>query len=117
MSPLDASVEAWIVPQQVFDQVVTHLRTQNRRASDNLGKCYYRAPNGNKCAAGCLIADDEYRPIMEGKSFKEVWTGLTLVKGLIADLQWLHDGVQIEGWEDGFKQIAADYNLIYTPKP
>jgi hypothetical protein len=61
--------------QEVFDQVANHLLTQNKRsvsATDNT-LCVYRSPDGLKCAAGCLIADDEYDPRMEGSNWKEMY--------------------------------------------
>jgi hypothetical protein len=49
--------------QQVFDQVANHLMDQGERAAtvNSSGRvtCYYRL-NDLKCAAGCLIGDDEY---------------------------------------------------------
>lgn len=56
--------------QQVFTQVATHLLTQKERSFviDDRGEelCAYRGDNGLKCAAGCLISNDEYNPIMDG---------------------------------------------------
>lgn len=46
--------------QQVFDQVAGHLLTQKEVLPSPA--CFYRGPNGLKCAAGCLIANDEYMP-------------------------------------------------------
>jgi hypothetical protein len=55
--------------QEIFDTVVRHLKKQGRLAKEVLsGDCFYRAPNGDKCAVGCLISDDEYSPEMEGNS-------------------------------------------------
>ena len=54
-------------PQEVFDQIVTHLLTQNKQSKyykDLRTFCAYRSGD-LKCAAGCLIDDDEYSPEME----------------------------------------------------
>ncbi len=50
--------------QQVFDQVATHLLTQNAR-SENEDGCQYLASNGQMCAAGCLIDENEYDVSLE----------------------------------------------------
>lgn len=54
--------------QEVFDKVATHLFTQGKRATDSLGACVYRGPNGTSCAVGCLIPDELYHPGIEGGS-------------------------------------------------
>lgn len=51
--------------QQIFDKVTHHLYTQRRRAITDDGLCLYRAPNGDKCAIGCLISDDQYEDWMD----------------------------------------------------
>ena len=57
--------------QEVFDQVATHLLTQNERSLDG-ASCSYRNCDGLKCAAGCLISDDEYDNQMEGIDWRGV---------------------------------------------
>jgi hypothetical protein len=59
-------------PQEIFDIVSTHLLTQKRQArqgcdaeGNGSGICVYRSPEGLKCAVGCLIDDQHYKPIME----------------------------------------------------
>ena len=49
--------------QEVFDQVTQHLLKQGKAARSGTGACRYRVETRGeilKCAAGCLIADDEY---------------------------------------------------------
>lgn len=67
------------VHQHVFNTVVKHLATQGRQsaidgADTNKNTCAYRmdyqTEDGDvvlKCAVGCLIPDNEYRPKMEWK--------------------------------------------------
>ena len=52
--------------QEVFDQVSSHLLTQMKKSINpkNPSLCVYHADSGLKCAAGCLISDDEYTPRM-----------------------------------------------------
>ncbi len=88
-----------MTPQQIYDKVCAHLAKQKHRAVDVNGTCLYRAPNGDKCAAGCLIPDDRYLPNMERKRIAAV-ADITSFKlpdfivsniGLIIDLQDCHD--------------------------
>lgn len=116
--------------QQVFDQVATHLLTQGKQAlmaSSALLKaqmlgiefvaatvCAYRGENGTKCAAGCLISDDEYVQHMEGNSWREL-VEQGLVPGhlltLIARLQSIHDHHFPEEWKDSLERTAKDFGL------
>lgn len=108
--------------QEVFDYVVGHLRKQGQRAYDEGKGCRYRMEiaggNALKCAAGCLIGDDEYSPVFEEK----LWGSLVDKKlvpdvhvALIEQLQDVHDGYESHHWEAGFRQVAAQNNVIYTP--
>ena len=106
-------------PQEVFDQVKNHLLKQNAR-SGVLGerwKCKYRGLDGLKCAAGCLISDEEYKPKMESRT----WYGLIyngLIKEtqhdvLIKKLQIIHDDTDVENWEKDLKELAKEHGLEY----
>jgi hypothetical protein len=119
--------------QEVFDQVATHLLTQKERSyqeredSKEASKCYYRY-NGLKCAAGCLIADDEYSFAMD---LPDAQTGLgtgwfdleikgviprTQHSGLIADLQDLHDHELVGFWESKLQELAVAHSLDFKCK-
>lgn len=107
--------------QEVFDQVVAHLRSQ-RVASRDVEACLYRNSAGLKCAAGCLIADDEYKPEMDNPTGDDKNSGtgwsISVKRGtfpnthdrLISLLQGVHDGGE-ERWERNFEHIAEDYKL------
>ena len=47
---------------QVFNPVYTHLLAQNSK-SEYVGAWVYRADDGLKCAAGCLISDERIRRV------------------------------------------------------
>jgi len=101
--------------QEVFDQVKGHLLKQNETCLDARGKCKYRFGE-LKCAAGCLIADDEYKEIFEGKT----WFGLDrdgLVSRshyvLICDLQSVHDNNDVSLWPAKLAKVAENHNLKY----
>ena len=101
--------------QEVFDQVVTHLLTQGKRSmSLRWSGCAYRGQNHLKCAAGCLISDEEYSSDMEGYS----WVNLLDRKqvpqshyALITRLQHIHDGIQPENWKRELDVLATEFKL------
>lgn len=99
--------------QQVFDQVAEHLLKQNK-ASDIGGVCAYRGPRGLKCAAGCLIADDEYNPSWEQKGWNMLVTNGEVPsahKTLIRDLQTIHDEYNEDEWRKQLFVLADGYKL------
>jgi hypothetical protein len=119
--------------QEIFDHVVTHLRRQGQQclgqnpnstviAGDN---CLYRGTNNFKCAAGCLIDDDEYKTEMEGRDIEMVLglpdCNVNLRKrllphiGLIAALQRIHDARQPNEWETRWWDLAEKHSLNYLP--
>lgn len=102
--------------QEVFDQVTVHLLSQMKKATDEEGTCMYRAGH-LCCAAGCLIADDEYDVDFECKSWKSLVLKYKLTNkhiDLITDLQHIHDSTYPEDWEKELKQVAKKYNLTYN---
>lgn len=108
--------------QQVFDQIVNHLRKQGKPSMDKRGnECLYRGPNGLKCAAGCLIADDEYIPEMDNNPASDTTWQYLVDTGvvpphfseLIIHMQHLHDGEHPEDWETEFEKAAQTFDLEY----
>jgi hypothetical protein len=105
--------------QQVFDQVRDHLLRQGEQSMLRVGssRCAYRSHDGLKCAAGCLIGDDEYTPLMEGRR----WDGL-MGDGhvpahhaeLIGVLQYIHDAGHPRDWEAKLRQEAVRRGLAWT---
>ena len=110
--------------QQVFDQVARHLLTQNAKSGVQYDKvddtsepfrCLYRDPEGRKCAAGCLIADDEYKEEFEDSG----WASLVLTSrvqttahiDLIRDLQYVHDNNEPNDWLARLRDVAS-YNHL-----
>ena len=106
--------------QQAFDKIVARLMDGAGRAVTKNNTCVYRAPNGLKCAVGCLIPDDEYSKDMEGNYVVDLqWaisSGLDLE--LLSYLQYIHDEPDLwdgnnltsEGMSE-LQQIAQGYNL------
>lgn len=110
--------------QEIFNKVVTHLRTQGVKAMDNTW-CRFRTDQGLKCAAGCLIQDDEYQAWMDNcSSISEILIQsqcpmslqirLRRHTNLIYALQSVHDLGVIDKWEQNFKEVSHNFNLNYT---
>jgi hypothetical protein len=89
-------------PSDIFNYVVDHLRKQGDKSlHPDGGICAYRGRNENMCAVGCLIADDEYDPSLEGRGIVLLVEENQLPPGLkariessldmLADLQYFHD--------------------------
>ena len=110
--------------QQVFDQVVKHLLAQGVRSkkgdfTENV--CMYRGPAGLKCAAGCLIGDDEYTEAMDNNHAGTSWDGL-MSRGevpkehgtMIQNMQTIHDNGPPEGWERALSDYAKDNYLEFN---
>lgn len=111
--------------QEVFDQVINHLAHQKVRSiEEDYGlTCRYRYEKSDgtvlKCAAGCLIDDDEYYSHFERKS----WIVLIERKmvpedhqHLIADLQKAHDFGFTNGGRllaSSLIEIAKTFNLNF----
>lgn len=104
--------------QEIFNQVATHLLTQMEVSQDkNSMSCLYRGPNGLKCAAGCLIADDEYLPEMEGEAWASMsYDGIVPEehKSLIDNLQIIHDCERIGRWLWALTSLAEKCKLDTT---
>lgn len=107
--------------QEIFDKIVSHLRSQGERAVSAGGACYYRIGK-LKCAAGCLISDEDYRESFEGKSIQglilhsaispSLFEILSTHSGLIRALQFVHDQEENPHiWEVEFDRIAKAYGL------
>lgn len=109
--------------QQVFDQVARHLLTQKKasKAGDGFG-CEYRNADGLKCAAGCLIGDDEYADEFDHPKDATSTSWASLIrKGcvpgthepLIVALQEVHDSYDTSEWRDALCEVALRFNLEF----
>jgi len=101
--------------QTVFNKVARHLLTQKKRCA-NSENCLYRSKNGLKCAAGCLIPDEQYDTIKdkEGKSWRRL-VFLKLVSSshsdLISSLQKIHDVAEPSDWKCLLYKTAIEFRL------
>lgn len=112
--------------QEVFEWIVVNLLRQGKPSiSEN--KCQYRSGE-NKCAAGWLMADDEYRTVMECCPWGQL-VELNLVPDvhriLIIKCQAVHDNFVyfysgettsfcVREWKKNFIRIAIERELDYS---
>jgi len=107
-----------MTPQEVFDKVAEHLMSQLEQSlSDTmLGGCMYLNREGLQCAAGCLIAEDEYDEAIEEQDWdKLVSVGLvpTDHQTLIQGLQLIHDNIDPKNWGRELHEYALVNELEY----
>lgn len=103
--------------QEVIDQVARHLLVQGKKSIRVKGvntNCLYRNSDGTKCAAGCLISDEEYDPSFE----KTTWMSLCAEgrvppdhEALIVKLQEIHDFELPSKWEQKLEKLADALSL------
>jgi hypothetical protein len=109
---------------EFFQSTVQHLIKQGGKAFDDITEnCVYRDSNGNMCAIGCHIADEDYVPEMEGlriivlvlkdycpQNIKDLFGTMP---GLCNDLQSLHDMSMGNPFtfQRKVKQIAKEYDI------
>jgi len=129
--------------QDLFSKVESHLLQQDRKARDEKGHCVYRGSDAmgpTKCAAGCLIEDKDYLPMMEGSSCGQTLLVLkdgeklnpadmrlkmqavqtALIAGgvnsddleLVACLQTVHDSWSVSEWRRKLRDVASQFGLV-----
>jgi hypothetical protein len=109
--------------QTVFNQITEHMSKMKEPSMDKYGKCHYRVFYKNrlvknKCAAGALIADSEYKPEFDYKEGDSSWRGLVREeyvsdahKKLIEDCQIVHDNRKMEDWALELASVASKHGL------
>ena len=102
--------------QEIFEKVSNHLISQNKKSQFNImemnkrpkitsgNDCYYRIEN-LKCAAGCLISDEEYKVEFEKNIFDDLCRKFfpntrTEIILFVRDLQIIHDKNPVGWWKD-----------------
>jgi len=107
--------------QEVFDQVVTHLLTQNQRSylakqDGVVSTCAYRGDGGLACAVGCLLDDEEYDPSLEGRGLAYVFDRaprLAPHTRQLQALQQVHDHRTPPSWRTFLRTVANRHNLVF----
>ena len=113
--------------QEIFDQVVGHLLKQNAQCVEaicgvknvNDSCVYWDKETGMKCAAGCLIAEDEYDWSLEKNDWQALATqGMVPLfhAEFIQKLQSIHDkNSDPTKWIKPFCDLAKERNLKFIP--
>lgn len=105
--------------QEVFDQITQHLLRQGKAAISSTGACRYRVEAQGevlKCAAGCLIADDEYNRLFENVAWDDLADRNKVPShhvALVQQLQRIHDRESFGTWTYYFHKIARDFGLTF----
>ena len=123
--------------QELFNEVVSHLRKQKKQSLSQHGYCMYRGEDGLKCAIGHLIPDECYHNDMEGTYFVELPSYNSVIRSscpevqpfpvellqefennqeLLTELVHVHDDHSPIEWEDRFEDLAKMLNLQLFPK-
>lgn len=118
--------------QEVFDAVAIHITEQGGKSLMNDYMCAYRAPDGKRCAIGCLIPDHLYDRGIEGLGINGIYdkrheTGhrsaiMAFFEGvdlrLLHSLQVVHDNTFGDDAQDFVKsfhklmrRVAEQYDL------
>lgn len=110
--------------QEIFDYVARHLLTQGKKSvlPDTEDVCAYRGKDDCKCAAGCLIPDDRYKPEFEQKLWNTAASfGIAQhfpeyleFLGLIRELQLVHDRYEPEAWKEALVEVAQVHHLDFS---
>jgi|ERR1051325_540693 hypothetical protein len=104
-------------PQQVFDQIATHLLTQKKKSTrkrEASDQCVYHTKRGKMCAVGCLIPKEEYESEMEGWAWSDlvgIFDFSDAHVELIQGLQHIHDTSKVSDWENDLKDYAQTLEL------
>lgn len=115
--------------QELFDQIVAHLRKQNAISVDSVGDTVYFGINGLKCPVGFLLEEGEYSKDMEYHTVRDLIRAhddkklilsqrlYDLIKehlSLLDHLQLMHDATNPDQWEKELQAIAKQFKLELT---
>ncbi len=104
--------------RETFDKVKAHLLAQNCRSrmpDDSM--CAYRGVNGTACAVGCLIPDEKYSPMIEGRNVTQLIAAGMLpdvavtktALSMLKNLQFMHDHHPLAYWVYRLDDIERKY--------
>lgn len=114
--------------QEVFDHIWNYFLDPNHdRGVNEMGDCVYRAPDGSKCAFGCLLEDGDYDSLMEGRSASEIVEAFDLDSTCFSpevswefldEMQTAHDSnLNKETMYSSFIHVAKQWNLSVYSNP
>jgi hypothetical protein len=104
--------------QEIFDFVANHLLTQNAKAIEGSGTCFYRCGD-LKCAVGALISDEDYDCSFEMQNLRTLSGKKETIFNHIEEsrleflihLQAIHDDFVIKEWPEKLSILGSDFNL------
>jgi len=118
--------------QEIFNKVCEHLIKQNEKAMDHVNDtCMYRSGEDDNplcCGIGCLIPDELYDPLLEGRGIRNIFDhrydcthsaaviehiGIETEADLffINALQVVHDSSFVADWPLALREKAIRYRL------
>ena len=113
-----------ITKQDIFNTAANGLLKQGKKSGDGFS-CFYRGPNGLKCAIGMLIPDELYKARFEGQSAGESGVINVLIKigvpntieyaNFLENLQGVHDDYHTDKWDRELVNFAHHYGLNPLP--
>lgn len=65
-----------LTKREIFNKVKNHLLAQGSKALSSDGRCAYRGVAHTKCAAGILIENELYDPVIEGRAVSTMTEGM-----------------------------------------
>jgi len=105
--------------QKIFNKVAKHLLKQNAKSTSDTWTSLYRAENGLKCAAGCLVSDKEYDATQENWGWRMTkWCAKYTEEenDLILILQQVHDDYPVKAWKSELVRVAKENDLKLIPE-
>lgn len=111
-----------LTKQQIFEKVCRHLARQaapsvRHKPDDPEPDCLYRGPKGLRCAVGCLIPDNLYRPTMEGYNVSDLakfhpeLPHLRRHTNILTKMQYIHDSQKPDQWPAALEVLAKEHKL------
>lgn len=108
--------------KQIMRKVMKHFAKQKHRAMaqasapfEDSAVCRYRTEDGEMCAIGCLIPDDQYYPEIEGKSVDTslIFSFPNATMIVVASLQECHDNSEnIDDLRDRLMYINNSFEVL-----
>ncbi len=94
--------------EEIFDAASIGMLKQGKKSMAG-NRCVYRSDDGCKCGVGFLIAEEHYKPTLEGKNISRVvvkyalqYSGVDIddfaTANLLEAIQNIHDGHSVGNW-------------------
>ena len=118
-----------LTARDIYERVSNHLLTQRAVSEDENGSCRLRSGNSRKCAIGSLIADELYRPEIEGigiSYYRNAKDGSLLralyasevnaydpdIVELLIELEEVHDDFSVDEWPQLLARVGKRHAFV-----